>query len=220
MDIFCKIISIMACIYLVARLLLYACLRLEDDNKHPKIQMALISICFILWILSLPFTIVFGATNKLHENRIHDKFQRDYSKDPQSVRPRESSIPAEIISILLLVVAVTAFIGNIRLENEVEELNAQIEAHSSEYDTGYDAGREAAWDEAYYEGYNEGSSDGYNEGYEAGKEETYAIAYEDGYLYGVETASGYFYDHGYEYGYDAGYNDAISESTNLGISEG
>lgn len=179
-------LGILTCVYALARLIHYASLRLDDSGKHPIVNKFLTLLCFILWLLSAPVTIVMGIINMMHYHRLEDKIKKDLDEDPSSHNyHKDSLIPIEIIAVVLFVLLLVCTFQNSDLRNKIESLDAQIEELEHEYDRGYEEGCIDSEAKAYNEGYD----DGYSAGADISWEDSYLDGYNDGYAEGCANSS-------------------------------
>lgn len=162
-------------VYAFARLLHYAYLRLEDSNRHPVLQKILLAVCFILWLLSFPVSVVLGVLNTMHFNRLRDIMQAEYNTygAPTNVH-RDSSISAELIAVILLIILIAVTIQSPSKEDLQYEYDAGYETgYESGYSAGYDESQELVMESWYTDGYEDGYGDGHADGYDEG----YSIGY-------------------------------------------
>ena len=184
-------------VYALSRLIHYAELRLEDSNKYPHTQTFLTGVWIVLWVASLPLSLIMWFINRLHRQRLEDKVRTELSKDSDYLNYHKTElIPIELLAAILFGALLLCVVQISTLQNNIEDLKYQISAIQEEaeqqYDNGYDEGRTGAYNEGYYGGYDSGYDDGYSEGY-AEKEEMieswYADGYEDGFKDGFAEAS-------------------------------
>lgn len=176
-------LAVMFCVYAFARLLHYACLRLEDNNKYLFLQKILFAFCCILWFVSAPVTIIMSIINLLHFRRLEDKVRTDLDDDPESHNyHKNSTIPLELIAVILFVAVLSLSFQLNNKSDEIDSLKASLEEAYDEYDNGYEAGADDA--KTYY--YSAGYDDGFEAGAEAGYEDAYNDGFADGYAEGLD----------------------------------
>lgn len=135
MSSYFTVIGYMACVFAIATLLQNFRYSLVDSNQNPLLQSTLQIICLILWVLSLPVTIVayflwlpkHNRQEALHKKELAAKALEGFEMLDRKLSPLE------------------------------KELATYRESASSERASGYKRGRKQGYEEGYMFGHRRGS---------------------------------------------------------------
>ena len=145
-------VGVSSFVYALSRLIHYAELRLEDSNKYPHTQPFLTGVWIVLWFASLPLSLIMWFVNRLHRQRLEDKFRSDLSKDTDYHNYHKTElIPIEILAAILFGATLLSILQISALESDIDDLKHNLSIVQEEAERQYESG--------YSEGYINGLND-------------------------------------------------------------